>query len=161
MSYCPNCGRKIEDESVGCPYCNAENTQSNDQTIIEGEYKETSSQTDSTESQNFSNSHTAYTYSSNSSHETTSEPEEMQTIHPLIKVLVLLLIIMTSGVGALVGIIGGLVMMKSPVADYRAFGKTMLTVSVVMIVVYLLCCVIFGSMGIFGTFFNLVNYSYY
>ena len=158
MSYCPNCGRKIEDESVGCPYCNAENTQSNDQTIIEGEYKETSSQTDSTESQNFSNSHTAYTYSSNSSHETTSEPEEMQTIHPLIKILVLLLIIMTSGVGALVGIIGGLVMMKSPVTDYRAFGKAMLTVSIVMIVIYLLCCVIFGSMGIFGTFLNLANY---
>ena len=143
MSYCPNCGRKIEDESVGCPYCNAENTQSKDQTIIEGEYKETSSQTDSTESQNFSNSHTAYTYSSNSNHETTSEPEEMQTIHPLIKILVLLLI------------------MKSPVADYRAFGKTMLTVSIVMIVIYLLCCVIFGSMGIFGTFLNLANYPYY
>ena len=25
MSYCPNCGRQILDESLGCPVCNVRN----------------------------------------------------------------------------------------------------------------------------------------
>lgn len=29
MAFCPNCGRKIEDESVGCPVCNAKHESEN------------------------------------------------------------------------------------------------------------------------------------
>ena len=36
MSYCPNCGRQILDESLGCPVCNVKNNTDPSWTSFDG-----------------------------------------------------------------------------------------------------------------------------
>lgn len=148
MSYCPKCGREILDESLGCPVCGVrENTDfSKRMQEAEQEIKAepvTSFTVEDREghSQRFE-SHTESGYWSG------SQPTEEKTLHPALKVVVIVLMVMVGGIGAIVGILGGAAMMKSPFEDYRRFGKTMVVVGVVMLSLWFLCCVANGV--IFG-----------
>ena len=40
MSYCPNCGRQILDESLGCPVCNVRNNIDPSKEVIDGQAEE-------------------------------------------------------------------------------------------------------------------------
>ena len=44
----------------------------------------------------------------------------------------------------ILSLLAGVVLMKSPAEDYRSFGKTILTVSIVMLAFSLVCCVLSG-----------------
>ena len=64
-----------------------------------------------------------------------------------IKVLVIVLIVAVGGLGAIAGCVAGVALSKSPSEDYRRFGKTMMTVSIVMLVLSFICCVLGTAAG--------------
>ena len=67
-----------------------------------------------------------------------------------IKVLVIVLIVAVGGLGAIAGCVAGVALSKSPSEDYRHFGKTMMTVSIVMLVLSFICCVLGTAAGAFS-----------
>ena len=71
------------------------------------------------------------------------------------QVLVIVLIVMVGGFGAIAGCVAGVALSKSPSEDYRRFGKLMMTVSIVMLVLNFLCCAVGTGMGLFS---NLLYY---
>lgn len=128
MSFCPKCGREIVDESLGCPVCdiakNQEQTETVNSFIVED---------DKGTYQKFENHQSYQQY----------EPVE-QTIHPALKVIVIVLIILVGGIGAVAGLIAGIILMKSPIEDYQKFGKLITIVSAVMLGLSLICCLVSG-----------------
>ena len=52
--------------------------------------------------------------------------------------------------GAIAGCVAGVALSKSPSEDYRRFGKTMMTVSIVMLVLSFICCVLGTAAGVFS-----------
>ena len=159
MSYCPNCGRQILDESLGCPVCNVRNNIDPTKTVIDGQAEEIKAEkVDAFTVED----HDGKTHHFESSTETgEAEYKKKQTvaadakIHPLLKVAVIVLIVMVGGFGAIAGCVAGVVLSKSPSEDYRRFGKTLMTVSVVMLVVSFLCCGMSAATGIFS---NMIHY---
>ena len=159
MSYCPNCGRQILDESLGCPVCNVRNNIDPSKEVIDGQAEEVEAET----VEEFTvEDHDGKSHHFESSAET-GEAEykkkatvaEDATIHPAIKVLVIVLIVLVGGFGAIAGCVAGVVLSKSPAEDYRRFGKTLMTVSVVMLVLSFLCCGMSAGMGMIN---NMVMY---
>lgn len=75
-------------------------------------------------------------------------PVTEQTIHPALKAVIIVLIILAGGLGAVAGLIAGLILMKSPVEDYRSFGKLMTIVSAVMLALSLICCVVMVAFNV-------------
>ena len=126
VSFCPKCGREIVDESLGCPICDMakkqDQTEKVDSFVIED---------DKGTYQKFENNQPNQQYQS-----------VEQTIHPALKVIVIALIILVGGVGAIAGLIAGIVLMKSPIEDYQKFGKLITIISAVMLGLSLLCCVL-------------------
>ena len=166
MSFCQNCGRKILDESMGCPVCNVKNNTVGMSAPIEGQAEEIKTEEVQTEKveaftveeedgktyhfeKNKETGETAYTKQ--------KTPISEITIHPVLKVAVLVLIVLVGGVGAIAGCVAGAVLMKSPAEDYRRFGKLMLIVSIVMLALSFLCCVV--SMVVGGANNILINYA--
>ncbi len=123
MSFCPKCGREIVNEDLGCPACNQKQAEQIDSFVVED---------DKGTYQKFENNQ-AY------------QPVE-QTIHPALKVIIIALIILVGGVGAVAGLVGGIVLMKSPIADYQKFGKLMMIVSIVMLALSVVCCLLYGML---------------
>ena len=159
MSYCPNCGRQILDESLGCPVCNVRNNIDPSKEVIDGQAEEVKAEA----VEEFTvEDHDGKSHHFESSAET-GEAEykkkatvaEDATIHPAIKVLVIVLIVLVGGFGAVAGCVAGVVLSKSPAEDYRRFGKTLMTVSVVMLVLSFLCCGMSAGMGMIN---NMVMY---
>ena len=159
MSYCPNCGRQILDESLGCPVCNVRNNIDPSKEVIDGQAEEVKAEA----VEEFAvEDHDGKSHHFESSAET-GEAEykkkatvaEDATIHPAIKVLVIVLIVLVGGFGAIAGCVAGVVLSKSPAEDYRRFGKTLMTVSVVMLVLSFLCCGMSAGMGMIN---NMVMY---
>lgn len=87
------------------------------------------------------NNNTSGTWQQNNS-QTQYRPVAEQTIHPALKAVIIVLIVLAGGLGAVAGLIAGLILMKSPVEDYRSFGKLMTIVSAVMLALSLVCCVV-------------------
>lgn len=159
MSYCPNCGRQILDESLGCPVCNVRNNIDPSKEVIDGQAEEVKAEA----VEEFTvEDHDGKSHHFESSAET-GEAEykkkatvaEDATIHPAIKVLVIVLVVLVGGFGAIAGCVAGVVLSKSPAEDYRRFGKTLMTVSVVMLVLSFLCCGMSAGMGMIN---NMVMY---
>ena len=159
MSYCPNCGRQILDESLGCRVCNVRNNIDPSKEVIDGQAEEVKAEA----VEEFTvEDHDGKSHHFESSAET-GEAEykkkatvaEDATIHPAIKVLVIVLVVMVGGFGAIAGCVAGVVLSKSPAEDYRRFGKTLMTVSVVMLVLSFLCCGMSAGMGMIN---NMVMY---
>ena len=153
MSYCPNCGRQILDESLGCPVCNVRNnidpTKKPVPTEQTDEYKEGDSFREEAKAEQAEtvDSFTVEEADGKTHHfETNEETGDAEykkkntvdadaKIPTAIKVLVIVLIVALS---------------KSPSEDYRRFGKTMMTVSIVMLVLSFICCVLGTAAGVFS-----------
>ena len=158
MSYCPNCGRQIIDENLGCPVCNVRNNVDASWSSFESKVEEVKAETVDTFTVEEQDG-TAHHFESSAE---TGEAEykkkqkvaEEATIHPVIKVLVIVLIVMVGGLGAIAGCVAGVVLSKSPAEDYRNFGKLLLKVSILMLVLSFLCCGLSAGMGIVGNIFN-------
>ncbi len=151
MSYCPNCGRQILDESLGCPVCNVKNNTDPTKTVIDGQAEEVKAETVDTFTVEDSDGKTHHFESNTETGDAEYVKQEKvssdATIHPLLKVLIIVLIVMVGGFGAIAGCVAGVVLSKSPSEDYRRFGKLMMTVSIVMLVLSFLCCVMTASVG--------------
>lgn len=153
MSFCPKCGREIIDESLGCPICGVkentrpETTQADDQpaekvnSFTVEDAKGTYQKFESTENTS------GGTWASGSTN-TEYKPVNEQGIHPALKVIVIVLIILVGGIGAIAGLIAGIALMKSPVEDNQKFGKLITIISAVMLGLSLICCIIGGLSGL-------------
>lgn len=149
MSFCPKCGREIIDESLGCPICGVkentrpETTQADEQpaekvdSFTVEDAKGTYQKFESTENTN------SGTWASGGTN-TEYRPVNEQGIHPALKVIVIVLIILVGGIGAIAGLIAGIALMKSPVEDNQKFGKLITIISAVMLGLSLICCIIGG-----------------
>lgn len=159
MSYCPNCGRQILDESLGCPVCNVRNNVDPSKTVIDGQAEEIRAETVEifTVEDGQGNSHhfESSAETGKAEYRKKAAPAEEAKIHPALKVLIIVLIVLVGGFGAIAGCVAGVVLMRSPSADYRSFGKLMTTVSVAMLFISFLCCGVSATMGLFG---NLMYY---
>lgn len=98
--------------------------------------------------QNTQNSGTWQQNNSQNSGQNQYRPVTEQTIHPALKAVIIVLIILVGGLGAVAGLIAGLILMKSPVEDYRSFGKLMTIVSAVMLALSLICCVVMVAFNV-------------
>ena len=153
MSFCPKCGREIIDESLGCPICGVkentrlETTQADDQpaekvnSFTVEDAKGTYQKFESTENTS------GGTWASGGTN-TDYKPVNEQGIHPALKVIVIVLIILVGGIGAIAGLIAGIALMKSPVEDNQKFGKLITIISAVMLGLSLICCIIGGLSGL-------------
>lgn len=153
MSFCPKCGREIIDESLGCPICGVkentrpETTQADDQpaekvnSFTVEDAKGTYQKFESTENTS------GGTWASVGTN-TEYKPVNEQGIHPALKVIVIVLIILVGGIGAIAGLIAGIALMKSPVEDNQKFGKLITIISAVMLGLSLICCIIGGLSGL-------------
>ena len=153
MSFCPKCGREIIDESLGCPICGVkentrpETTQADEQpaekvdSFTVEDAKGTYQKSESTENTN------SGTWASGGTN-TEYRPVNEQGIHPALKVIVIVLIILVGGIGAIAGLIAGIALMKSPVEDNQKFGKLITIISAVMLGLSLICCIIGGLSGL-------------
>lgn len=153
MSFCLKCGREIIDESLGCPICGVkentrpETTQADDQpaekvnSFTVEDAKGTYQKFESTENTS------GGTWASGGTN-TEYKPVNEQGIHPALKVIVIVLIILVGGIGAIAGLIAGIALMKSPVEDNQKFGKLITIISAVMLGLSLICCIIGGLSGL-------------
>ena len=153
MSFCPKCGREIIDESLGCPICGVkentrpETTQADDQpaekvnSFTVEDAKGTYQKFESTENTS------GGTWASGGTN-TEYKPVNEQGIHPALKVIVIVLIILVGGIGAIAGLIAGIALMRSPVEDNQKFGKQITIISAVMLGLSLICCIIGGLSGL-------------
>lgn len=159
MSYCPNCGRQILDESLGCPVCNVRNNIDPSKEVIDGQAEEIKAETVDAFTVEDSDGKTHHFESSAETGEAEYKKKatvaEDAKIHPAIKVLVIVLVILVGGFGAIAGCVAGVVLSKSPAEDYRRFGKTLMTVSIVMLVLSFLCCAMSAGMVMIN---NMVMY---
>ena len=159
MSYCPNCGRQILDESLGCPVCNVKNNIDPSKTVIDGQAEEIKAEAveEFTVEDSDGKSHhfESSVETGEAEYKKKATVAEDATIHPAIKVLVIVLVVMVGGFGAIAGCVAGVVLSKSPAEDYRRFGKTLMTVSIVMLVLSFLCCGMSAGMGMIG---NMMYY---
>lgn len=148
MSFCPKCGREILDESLGCPVCGVrENKVSLKKETTEEQKAEPVTSFTVEDGNGNSQRFESHTESGAWSGSASIQPESEKTLPMVLKIAVIVLIVMVGGIGAIVGILGGIAMMKSPFEDYRSFGKTMVIVGCVMLGFTLLCCVANGAVA--------------
>lgn len=156
MSYCPKCGRQILDESLGCPVCNLKEDTTSPSPEVEEEVevvKEFTVEDEKGTSQKFETESEPRSWEDYKSSE--SKPVQEQTIPTILKVIIIMAIIVAGGFGQIAGLVTGVVLLKSPIEDYRKFGKTLIIISCVVLAIWLLCCVIGGLFGVVG---NMVYY---
>lgn len=156
MSYCPKCGRQILEESLGCPVCSIKEHeicqgQTSEPTIEAEVVTSFTVEDEQGGSQRFETKPaepTAKSWESYRDNEPKAVPD--QVIPTVLKVIIILAIICVGGIGSIAGIIAGVALIKSPIEDYRKFGKTLIIVSAVMIAIWFLCCVVGGFFGMIG-----------
>ena len=158
MSFCTECGRQILDETKGCPVCNAGKAQETPWTDFNTRTEDTKAEkVDAfTVEDGQGNSHRFETNeeTGHAEYQSKTKVASEATIHPALKVLVIVLIVMVGGLGAIAGCVAGVVLSKSPSEDYRNFGRLMMKVSIVMLVVSFVCCGVSAGMGILGNLFG-------
>ncbi len=173
MSYCPKCGREIIDESLGCPICGVRDnvqygTQKTEQT---NPAQPEEPQAEKVESFTVEDGNGTYqrfesrqttggggTWGENPQNQRQYDPVNEPTIHPALKVIVIVLIILVGGIGAVAGLIAGIILMKSPAQDYQRFGKTITIISAIMLALSLICCVASGFIGVASIPFTYYSY---
>ncbi len=149
MSFCPKCGREILDESLGCPVCNVkENKMPSGEEKAEVVQEFTVEDKDGS-SQKFQSESEARDWGDYRSAET--KPVQEQTVPTILKVIVVIAVIVAGGIGQIAGLVAGIVLLKSPIEDYRKFGKTLITISCIMLAIWFLCCIVGGLFNVAGS----------
>ncbi len=158
MSYCENCGRQILDESLGCPVCSVRNNidysrsnQERQEEVKAEPVTEFTVEDRNGASQRFESSRE----SGGKSYEPQSaKPVEERKLHPVVKVLVIVCIFLVGFVGYIAGLVAGIVLRKSPFEEYRKFGKTLMILCIVLLVLsvigWILLLVVNSTMFLFN-----------
>ncbi len=140
MRECPFCGEKIKDESQGCPSCGygrpSGSTNANDEIL--GEAREVDSRTIPEPPP-----HAAYT-------DNASSQGDNRQLGVLWKVI---LVLTTLFFSILIGIIGGVYLYTRPYPDYKKFGRNLLILCVVLVVLQFI--LVFFAAG-FGFFHHII-----
>ncbi len=133
MSYCPNCGRKIDDENVGCTVCGYK-------PVIEGEIVREEVKTDGTDFNSDKNRETdpGYRESFETERRERYEPKEQGTISTPLKVIIVLLVLFLP-FGVIGGLIAGIVFMGKDNIPDRSFGKILVILCSILIALWLIC----------------------
>lgn len=147
MSYCPNCGRQILDERMGCPICSVRDNVDYSKTVIDGQAEEIKAETveeftvedGSGTSQRFENRQTMGGGAAN--------PVPDKELHPVIKVLIIAAMIFIGTFGAVIGILVAMALKKSPYESYQKFGRTLMRFSIVYLIVSLILNAVFFVIG--------------
>ena len=158
MSYCPKCGRQILDENLGCPVCNSKENDT-DTTNPKPEVevvKDFTVEDENGTKQKFEAERGPKSWEDYKS--TESKPILEQQIPTVLKVIIIIAIILAGGIGQIAGIIAGVVLLKSPIEDYRKFGKTLIIISCIMLGIWILCCVVGGLFNFVGDAFYYSTY---
>ncbi len=159
MSYCPKCGRQILDEDLGCPVCNLKENATNPTKEVQSEtevVKEFTVEDENGTSQKFETESEPKSWDDYKTAE--PKPVQEQAVPTILKVIIILAIVVAGGIGQVGGLIAGVVLLKSPIEDYRKFGKTLIIVSCIMLCIWLLCCVVGGLFGVVGNMFYYFSY---
>ncbi|NLP46978.1 MAG: zinc ribbon domain-containing protein [Epulopiscium sp.] len=127
MRFCRNCGKLLEDNQSYCSFC--------------GKMVDTEKEVEIISSED--NSLTSF-------QKETSQPYKSMITHhivpPLnnwIKVLLSIMVPVIPGLGALIGIIVGILFMTKEDKDRKTFGKALLTISIIFILLFCSCAFIF------------------
>lgn len=171
MSFCSRCGREILDESLGCPICSVmTNTKvgaAEPEAAPETPVEAVTENTEEAEVERVD----AFTVEDEDGVNQRFEREEdgnrkwgayddatpnaggefkataaapVQTIPTILKVVIIIAVLAVGVVGKIAGLIAGIILLKSPVEDYRKFGKILLIVSGIMLVFSLLILLAVG-----------------
>ena len=136
MRECPFCGTKIKDESQGCPSCGYgrpnDSTSTNDEIL--GEAREVDSRTIPEPPP-----HT--TYSSGPSYD-----GENRQLGILWKVI---LVLGTLFFSLFFGVIGGVYLYTRPYPDYKKFGRNLMILCVVLVILQFISIFLFAGFGFF------------
>lgn len=161
MSYCPNCGREIENEEEGCPVCNnnqgerkkvnlSKSTDFNvvSNNVIKDEEKindkiAENNPLNMARNKNVQDINNIENNKFNSSNINDFE-EELSNV---IKVAITAFITIIPGIGAIIGIIAGILFMGRVQEDSRSFGKALLIYSIILISIAFICCCVFLLLG--------------
>ena len=156
MSFCPKCGREIFDESLGCPVCSVKENTMNSNEEEKEVVREFTVEDQDGSSQKFQAEREARDWGDYRAAE--PKPVQEQTVPTVLKVIIIIAIIFVGGIGQIAGLVAGVVLLKSPIEDYRKFGKTLITISCVMLGFWFLCCVVGG---IFNAAGSMMYYNFY
>lgn len=150
MSYCTKCGREITDEAFGCSVCNAQNQYG---TNFEKETIDSFTVEDQNgNSQRFENRAGA---DGTTEPRPAQEPQTPQSIPTILKILAIVAVLFTGGIGTIGGLVAGVILAKSPIADYASFGKLLLILSGVLLAFWILACLVGSIFGIIGGTFSI------
>ena len=130
--FCPKCGSSVSDDTKVCPNCDYI---FNEDDIIDVEC------TDETIKEESIYKKTDYMNSENGNNVTLSNA---------VKVLLVAVVVLLNGLGAIIGIVSGIYFMSKPYPDYNSFGRILLSLSILMLVISFICCCISGVFGMFS-----------
>ena len=153
MSFCPNCGRKILDESLGCPVCSVRENIDYSRPAQEPQ-REPQKEAPAEQVSSFTVEDNKGTYQrfesrteTNAHGSQSAEPVQDKRIHPLLKILILVAIFITGTIGYMAGAVAGILLLKSPVEDYHKFGRVILIFCIVLIAISLIGGILFALVG--------------
>ena len=154
MSFCPNCGRKILDESLGCPVCSVRENIDYSRPAQPEQQREPQKEAPAEQVKSFTVEDNRGTYQrfesrtdTNSYGSQNAEPVQDKRIHPLLKIVILVAIFVTGTIGYMAGAVAGIILRKSPVEDYRKFGRVILIFCIVLIAISLIGGILFALVG--------------
>ncbi len=165
MGYCPNCGRKIENEDEGCPVCNNKQEEHKkvdlskkrdlpksetsdiipEETVENSEQNRVKKEIDGKNPLNMSRSKNVNNIS-NIEDTRLNRPNADNYEGNLsngMKVAITAIVSIVPGIGSIIGIIAGLIFMGKLNEDYRSFGKALLIYSIAIISISFICCCLF------------------
>lgn len=170
MSYCPRCGKEISNEEKGCVYCNQteplqelegkkEQAELSEEKGVSLE-KEQPSSTREEEAKGESKKEEENAKPPKRLQQTPPPPKPGAAMPPPkvqsdnlsngIKVLLAAAVAAVPMVGAVLGLILGLVFMSNTSEDYKSYGKALLILSIVWIGLGIICCLFLMVVSIAG-----------
>ena len=166
MSDCPNCGRQILDESLGCPVCSVRNNMDYSRSSQERQEEVRAEPVTAftVEDQNGVSQRFESRKESGSRPSEESwgaAPVEERKLHPIVKVLVIVGILLVGFVGYIAGLVAGIVLRKSPFAEYRKFGKTLMILCIVLLVLSVIGWILLFVLHSAMFFLNHATFGYF
>ena len=147
MSYCPNCGRQILDERMGCPVCSVRENRDYSKTVIDAKAEEIKAETVEEFTVEDKNGTSQRFENQKAMGGGTASPVQDKELHPVVKVLIIAAMIFIGTPGAVIGILAAMMLKKSPYESYQKFGKMLMRFSIVYLIVSLVLNVIFFVIG--------------
>lgn len=173
MSYCPHCGRKILEESLGCPFCSVKDNidySRSGQERMDGLQREESAEPQ-TDTAPKAEPATDFTVEESDTRDarrhfaaqqpeptfTQTEPVQEKRLPPVLKIVVFVAVFMVGFFGQVVGAIAGAVLMKKESEEYHRFGKALLIFCIVLLAIEVVGAILFTVVSTNMMTYFLIN----